>query len=61
MTTETETKVLHLEGKECQGLLATTRSCKQAKKDSPQGAWGAQSVKHPTLGFGPGHDLAVSL
>ena len=24
-----------------------------------QGAWGAQSVKHPALEFGSGHDLAV--
>ena len=25
----------------------------------PQGAWVAQSVDHPTLGFGSGHDLMV--
>ena len=24
-----------------------------------RGAWGAQSVKHPTLDFGSGHDLRV--
>ena len=24
-----------------------------------EGAWGAQSVKRPTLGFGSGHDLTV--
>ena len=28
------------------------------KKDLP-GAWGAQTVKRPTLGFGSGHDLTV--
>ena len=27
---------------------------------SSRAAWVAQSVKHPTLGFGSGHDLAVS-
>ena len=29
------------------------------KKDQKKGAWVAQSVKHPTLDFGSGHDLRI--
>ena len=29
------------------------------KKRSPGGAWAAQSVNHPTLGFRSGHGLAA--
>ena len=28
-------------------------------EDEISGAWGAQSGKHPTVGFGSGHDLMV--
>ena len=30
------------------------------QSDMDRGAWVAQSVKHPTLGFASGHDLTVS-
>ena len=31
-----------------------------SKNKTFRGAWVAHSVKHPTLGFGSGHDLTVS-
>ena len=33
--------------------------CSHSKSTSPQGSWGAQCVKHPSLDFGSGHDPRV--
>ena len=43
MQREEEISVIQLQTKECQGLLATTRSSEEARKDSflelPEGEW----------------------
>jgi len=39
--------------------LACNFGLKRENKESKRGLWVAQSVKHPTLDFGSGHDLGV--
>jgi len=39
--------------------LACNFGLKRENKESKRGLWVAQSVKHPTLDFGSGHDLRV--
>lgn len=37
-----------------------TVSCRRLQRGSTQGAWGAQAVQRPTLGFSSAHELTVS-
>ena len=40
-------------------MLFKSLTTPPSRRIHAQGAWVAQSVKRPTLGFGPGHDLTA--
>ena len=45
--------------KKFRGSVASAESVQRLKGVTERGAWVAQSVKRPTLGFHSGHDLTV--